>query len=66
MSTSEENIKPVKYEEALVQIKNHVTNLVTMSRVIILKGRVILYLAYNHIWLLQRNRSRLTPPLARP
>jgi hypothetical protein len=35
-----------------VQIKDHATRFVTMSRVIILKDRVILYPAYDQVWLL--------------
>jgi hypothetical protein len=35
-----------------VRIKNHLANLVTMSRVIILKDCVILYPAYDHVCLL--------------
>jgi hypothetical protein len=65
MSTSEENIKPVKYEEALVQIKNHLANLVTMRRVVILKRRVMLYPAYDHIWLLQRIEIKLDHALSK-
>jgi hypothetical protein len=43
-----------------VRIKNHLANLVTMSRVIILKDCVILYPAYDHVCLLLPQRIEIT------
>ncbi|MEP0825743.1 MAG: DUF432 domain-containing protein [Nitrososphaera sp.] len=53
ISTSSEDIKPAKYEEALVRIKirNDIENVVKVSKVVIPMGGVLLDHAHDDTWL---------------
>jgi hypothetical protein len=53
ISTNEDDIRPAKYEQALVRIriKNDIDNVVKVSRVIVPMDRVILDHAHDDSWL---------------